>query len=426
MDFKTRIALPVFFLLISCSQAIAGEETTDKNFHGKIDSITIRRNWRTREKIILQELDIKPGEIVDTKQIDMSISRIWNIGNFARVYYRIDTLDNGKIVLDVTAQDALTIMPVFSFSGNRKEYVLTLGVNDNNLLGRNIYLGLAGSFGSNVRYGNMNIGIPRQLLYRNMTLNGGFSYGVSQNLIQENGIISSGVAYHQKNISIFIGNPYHTDYKYTFSPNLAISYFNHKTDSTLLETGIRNSGNYNVNYLTVSTSESVGLMNRVRHQQDGYIITAGMGYGIGLDKESPGYFSFGVSASFSNLFNRFFQLDAGFSTGYTTAELPSLISYLGPSHVKGILSGEKAGKSIWHANTAANITYINRDWFAIEQSLFLNFGNAADLYSDLFKTTPLYSAGCRLRLMVPMVPWLAINFYYAYRGSNKHWYSLDF
>jgi hypothetical protein len=259
-----------------------------------------------------------------------------------------------------------------------------------------------------------------------MTLNGGFSYGASQNFRYENGVITSGVAYRYKNISVFIGNPYHTDYKYTFSPNLAISYFSHKTDTSLLDPGIPFWGNYNVNYLTVSSSESVGMINRIRHQEDGYLVTAGMGYGIGLDKESHGYFSFGISGKYSRLFNRFFQINAELSTGYTTAELPSLISYLGPGNVKGIMTGEKSGKSIWYASTSALITYINRDWFAVEQSFFLNTGNASDIYHDLFTTSPLYSIGSRLRFMIPMVPWLAINFYYAYRGNNINWFSMDF
>ncbi len=72
----------------------------------------------------------------------------------------------------------------------------------------------------------------------------------------------------------------------------------------------------------------------------------------------------GVNGIYSRLINRFLQIDASLSTGYTTSDLPSLISYLGPGNVKGILTGEKSGKSICYANTAALITYINSDWFA--------------------------------------------------------------
>ena len=426
MEINLRKAITVLLILSISVAGIAGQEKSGNELSVRIDSVSIRKNWRTRESIILQELDIKSGDIVTTQQIENSISRIWNIGNFAKVNYRIDTIENGRVVLNIIAQDAVTIMPNFSFSGNRKEYIMTLGINDNNFLGRNINLGVAGSFGTNVRYGNLNIGIPRQLLYRNMTLNGGFSYGASQNFRYENGIITKGVAYRYKNISMFVGNPYHTDYKYTFSPNLAISYFSHTSDSSLLDPAIPVWGSYDVNYLNISTSESVGLINRIRHRQDGYLVTAGMGYGIGLDKQSHGYFSFGIQGTYSRLVNRFIQLDAGIATGYTTADLPSLISYLTPGQVKGILTGERSGKSIWNANTAALITYINSDWFAVEQSFFVNAGNAAGIYWDLFASKPLFSAGTRVRFMIPMVPWLAINFYYAYRGNDKHWYSMDF
>jgi hypothetical protein len=425
-DHKILAAIQVLIMLILFAGGLAGQEKTESGFSVRIDSVSIRKNWRTRERIIIQELDIKPGDVITSGQIENSISRIWNIGNFVKVNYRIDTLQNGKVVLNVTAQDAVTIMPNFSFNGNSEEYILTLGVNDNNLLGRNINLGVAGTFGTNAQYGNLNIGIPRQLLYRNMTLNGGFNYGISRNFRYDNGLITSGVAYRYNNVSLFIGNPFHTDYKYTFSPNLAISYFSHKTDSSLLDPDIKVWDSYAVNYLNISSSESVGLINHIRHQSDGYLITAGMGYGIGLDKKSRGYFSLGVTARYSKLLNRFLQLDADFSTAYTTVSLPSLISYLGPGQVKGILTGEKSGKSIWNANTAALITYINRNWFAVEQSFFLNAGNADNLYLNLFTTSPLISAGSRLRFMIPMVPWLAINFYYAYRGSDRHWYSMDF
>jgi outer membrane protein assembly factor BamA len=426
MERKLNIYRLIIFIILLSSSSIQAQEKHTVTFQGRIDSVTIRRNWRTKDNIIMQELEIRPGDIVNSGQMESSMSRIWNIGNFARVNYRIDTLENGRIVLIITAQDAVTIMPNLSFSGNTKEYVMSLGVNDNNFLGRNINLGLAGSFGTNVRYGNINIGIPRQLLYRNMTLNGGFSYGISQTFRYNNGVISSGVAYRYRNASLFIGNPYHTDYKYTFSPNLAISYFNHRTDSSLLGQDIPVGGNYNVSYLTVSTSESIGLINHVRHQKDGYLVTAGLGYGIGLGRESQGYFSAGVSGSYSKLFNRFLEFDAGISNGLTTSSLPSLISYLGPQHVKGILTGERSGKAIIHANTSLLVTYINRDWFAIEQSFFVDAGNAADKYGDLFRTSPLYSAGTKIRLMVPMVPWLAINFYFAIMDNGNPWYSMEF
>jgi len=31
----------------------------------------------------------------------------------------------------------------------------------------------------------------------------------------------------------------------------------------------------------------------------------------------------------------------------------------------------------------------------------------------------------KVRIMVPMIPWLGINIYYAYRGKKKHGYNLE-
>lgn len=418
-------AIFLFLLLLSGScTLVKAQEPEDKNQHWKIDSISIRKNWRTKESIILQELGIKSGDIVTRKQIDVSISKIWNIGNFAKVYYRIDTLRDDRILLSITAQDALTLMPILSFNGNREEFTLSAGVSDHNLLGRNIGLDLSGTYGTNVRNLAISMGIPRQLLYKNMALSGGFRIGQAANYRYSADTLISGVGTRQNSFNVHVGNPFQTDNYYTFSPDLGMGYFSQKTDSTLLKPGVPSEGNYNLNYLTIGTGESIGIMNRVRHQQSGYQVSFGIGYGIGLNKESPSYLSVGFGAAYSKIFRKIFQYDVNFSTGFTTAELPSLINYLGPGHVKGILTGERSGQSIWSANTDIKITYINRDWFAIEQTFFVNAGNATDIYWELMNQKPAYSVGSKLRFMIPMVPWLAINFYYAW--VQKNWYSVDF
>ncbi|MFN8254540.1 MAG: POTRA domain-containing protein [Bacteroidales bacterium] len=428
---KSLIGRKCFFLvlLLFCQLfyfefVINAQETENKLV--KIDSITIKRNWRTRERIILQELGIKPGDKVSNEQLDASISRIWNIGNFVKVKYTIDTLTGNKYLLNITAQDAVTIMPDLSFNGNRNEYTLSMGVSDNNMLGRNIDLSVSGTLGTYVRNAKINLGIPRQLLYKNMTLGGGFYIGESQNYQYENGHKISGIAYRQNSLNLGIGNPFNDDYHYTFSPDLSLGYYSQKTDSTLLEPGIRMQDNYDVKYLSVSTGESIGLINSIRHQLNGYRVSVGLGFAIGLTNDSPGYFSLGLSAAYHKLFTKIVQVSADFSTGFNTAKLPSQIFYLGPGHVKGINTGERYGNSLYALNTSLNLTYINLDWFAIEQAFFINLGNACDKYFKLYSTEPLWSIGSRVRLMVPMVPWLGITFYYAYRGGNNHWFSVNF
>jgi len=418
-----RIYALLFILLFCLFSGLSAQPVEQAGI--RIDSVRIRKNWRTKERIILQEVDIKKGDILTTEQLERMISKIWNIGNFTKVSYQIDTLENNHILLLVTAQDAVTIMPDLSVKGNRKEYSVTAGVNDNNFLGRNIDLGIAGSFGTNAQSANVRLGIPRQLLYKNMTLRSGFSYGSAQRIKYEDKQALEGIAYMQKNFYFSAGNPWHTDYSYTFSPDLSIGYFSHKTDSTLLSMDIPSEENYTAQFLTLSLNESVGLINRIRHQEDGYQISAGAGYGLSLSDGIPGYFSAGAGARYARLFNRHLQFNASASVGYTSSELPSVINYLGPDNVKGIITGERWGRTIWSASTGIEVTYINRDWFAIEQSFYVNAGNAESAIPDLFRKSPLMSAGTSLRFMVPFIPWLAITFHYAWRGGSDHWYSMD-
>ena len=421
--FRKHMPLLQLLLLAGCFITTA-QEGSEKML--KIDSVRIRKNWRTRNAIILRELEFSQGQTVSRKQIETSISKIWNIGNFAKVAYRMDSLPGNRNLLTITAQDAFTVVPNISFNGNRQEFLASAGIIDNNFLGRNIHLNLAGAYGTNTHNISVAAGIPRQLLYKNMTLRGGFTYGTVERYRISGGLPVSGIGYLQKQVYLSMGNPNNQDYHYTFSPDLSISYFSHATDSDLLSPGVEQAGSYHIQYLAISTSESVGTINQRRHQQNGFQLAVGLGYGIGLTKGSNGYFSGGISGAFAKLLNRVIELSAGFYSGITTANKTSLLYYLGPDQVKGILSGERVGQSLYNANAGVHFTYVNRDWFAIEQTFFYDIGNATGNYFDLYRNAPLYSFGSKIRLMVPMVPWLAINFYYACMENGKSWFSVEF
>ena len=172
----TTIAILLFLVLAGVAQ----EEIW------KIDSIQIQKNWRTRDKIILRELQFNAGELVDAQCLENSISQIWNIGNFAQVDYFLDTLSEGSYLLNLTAKDALTLVPYITFSGNKDDRNLFMGFNDNNFLGRNIKLELQGNIGTYKSSYNAEISVPRQLLYKNMTLNFRVLSGTANNYRYEN------------------------------------------------------------------------------------------------------------------------------------------------------------------------------------------------------------------------------------------------
>ena len=419
-----RILFSVIIIFLFSNPAISQEKlTNDQKI--RVDSIRIKKNWRTKDSIIKEELKFNVGDSINQGVLDAMVIRLWNIGNFAKVGYELDTLTNGNYLLEITAKDALTIVPILSFNGNRQDWSLSMGMSDKNFLGRNINFNISGTIGTNAKNFNLGITVPRQLLYKNMSVNGGVLYGQGKNFRFENREKVSEVAYTIKQLSGGISNPWHEDFKYRFSPNFGWSIFQHVADSSLTDTEIPFSGNYKINYLSLSVGESIGYVKRMRHQKDGFSASIGFGTGIGMDKKSPFYYTVGSGINYYKLFNKTVQFSSEFSTGYTSSTIPSLLFYKGANDVKGILTGEISGQSFYTAYVGWHFTYINRDWFAMEQSVYVNWGNGKDKYFDLYITKPLYGVGTGFYFNIPMIPWLSMRMYFTYSGANSNWFRLE-
>ncbi len=419
-----KLIIAFSLILIYYTSGIC-QKDSKLNHKIRIDSIQINNNWRTKESIIREELGFRSGDSIYQNALDTMVIRIWNIGNFAKVGYELDTLESGNFLLKVKAKDALTIVPIFSFSGNKQDWSLGLGMSDNNFLGRNINFDIGGTMGTNDHNFNARIIIPRQLLYKNMSVSGGVLYGQGKDFRYENGEKISGVAYTKMQVSGSISNPWNEDFRYRFSPDFGWSVFQHHADSSLIETELPVASNYKVNYLSLSLGESIGYIKRRRHRKDGFRASLGVGAGIGLDKHSPFYYSIGSAINYYKLFNKIVQFSSEFSTGYTSSKTPSLLFYKGASDVKGILTGEISGQSYYASYVGFAFTYINRDWFAMEQSVYVNWGKGSDIYFDLFKSNPLYGVGTGFFFNIPMIPWLSMRMYFTYSGKSSNWFRLE-
>lgn len=418
-----KTLLTYLFLLFSATVLFAQENQSEETW--KIDSIAIHKNWRTRDKIILRELQFQPGDKVDKEMLDKSISQVWNIGSFSRVEYSIDSITPTSDVLNLTAKDAFNFVPYVTVSGNKDDKNLSMGFSDANFLGRNIDLSISGNIGTYKSNYKLSVGIPRQLLYKNMTLSFSVSSGSGNNFRYEKDEQVSAVAYRTKQISGGIGNPWHTDYEYTFSPNFSWSVFQHKTDTSLVDTEVPFVDDYTINYLTLSLGESIGLINRIRHQRNGYSVSGGYGIGIGLDSKSPTYHSIGFGASYYKTFNKVVELSASYSTGYTTSITPSIIHYMSSRDVKGIINGQESGQGHYNGKLNSSFTYFYFDWFALEHSIYSHFGMANDHYFDIYKKKPRYSLGTEFRFWIPNVPWLAASIHFTYVKGNNNWLHID-
>ena len=116
----------IFIIIQICFPVVGQELKSEESW--KIDSVQIKKNWRTRDKIILRELQFEPGETVDKTCLENSINQIWNIGNFAFVDYTLDSISPESYMMNIQAKDAFTLLPNLSFSGNRKDYNLGVGI----------------------------------------------------------------------------------------------------------------------------------------------------------------------------------------------------------------------------------------------------------------------------------------------------------
>lgn len=422
-----RIIKFILFTLITIAAVFFSSQAQNQSLPSReeilIDSICIKKNWRTKSTIILQELKINPGQTVTHGLMDTAMIRIWNIGNFSSIQYQIDTLRSGKNLLKIIAKDAFTIVPNLSFNGNKNNFQLSAGVTDENFLGKNIKLNLAASTGSQSKYFNLSTTLPRQILYRNMSVSSNLTHGSSINYKYANGIKVSGVGYRKKEYSLHISNPWNEDFHYKFSPDLGFSYLQHVSDSVLLNASFQNMEPFKISYMQFGIGESIGYIKTKRHQRDGFQASIGSGIGIGLNSTSPFYYSLSAGATYYKLINSVVQLSASFSTAYTSTNKPSLLFYR--NDVKGSLPGEVSGKAFYAALLGTEFTYLNRQWLSLVQSVYVTIGNGSNKYFKLFSLAPLYSAYTRFKFAIPAIPWMSVSVDLVWSKRKDNWFYLN-
>jgi len=125
-------------------------------FEGRVaylDRILVRGNEETKDKVILREVVIKPGEVFDSKKIRRSMERIYNLGFFEDV--KVDTepsLESGKenLVFEVKERQTGTISLGGGYS-SQYGFVGFLQLTKANLFGLGIRISAEWEFGQKRR-----------------------------------------------------------------------------------------------------------------------------------------------------------------------------------------------------------------------------------------------------------------------------------
>lgn len=440
-----RILVLLALLLCSSTLKSMGVKGDREHFPDsvQIDRIEFRRNWMTWDLIIRRELGFEAGQRVSFGQIDTAMQKIWNIGNFASVDYSLSE-EEGDTVMTIRALDAVKFFPLIGIDhSSREDYRYQLGVSDGNFLGSNSDMSFSWVSQPLGTSWNFRLRLPRQLLYKNMTLGFGFRSGhrvrryLERQFKYDAGGKVESVEYvplmlaphDQLEISADIGNPWHRDFAYRFSPDLGISYRKYDSRPELLAGEEYDPGlvmdSFHHQFLSIGLSESVGLINRKRRRMDGYLLHAGYGLSIGLGPETRSYHTLNLGAQYHNTLTNLLQLSAWFRTGFTTAQDPYKF-IRGSGDVLGLRTGEIYGKASYSAYLGAHFTWFDRTWLALENAYFLNWGSGHDSYFKLYTQKPFMAVGTSFVIQVPAAPFLIAKLTFMYAGPGTEWYKFQF
>lgn len=438
-----KYVLPVLFLLTLTqtllAQSVNKEESRSTKDSIKIDRIEISGNWITWDLIIKNELSFEEGDWISIGEIDTSMNKIWNIENFANVEYTIEeTLEINT--LKIEALDAVKFYPLFTIDhSSENDYNYRIGAGDDNFLGSNTKLKMTWEKNPHGVKWDFKIGLPRQLLYKNMTTEFGFTKGTETKIFLDKIITSAAgetnveyqtlmlAPFNKTEFYINIGNPWHLDYQYRFSPNLSLSWYKHEINHKLLseedlELGVH-VPKQKYNFLDIKISESIGTVNKKRHRKDGY--TAQLSYDLNYGLQNTNSFhAFNAEGEYHKILSDIVQLSTQVNTGYNSAD-DQYKFIKGSADVLGIRKGEIYGKTFYAAYAGAHLTWLNTKWISLENAYFVNFGNGADTYSELFHKGTNSALGSFIEIRFPIAPIVAFRFTFMYAGPGSEWYKFN-
>ncbi|HKK61565.1 MAG TPA: hypothetical protein VJ951_03340 [Bacteroidales bacterium] len=425
--------------LLAHSQQVAESQLNSQSDSVQIDQIVIEKNWITWDRIVLNELLFTEGEYARFGEIDTSINKVWNIGNFANVDYRIEDNGHGNRMV-IEAVDAVKFYPLFTIDhSSENDYKYRLGAGDDNFLGSNSKLKIAWEKTPVAVKWDFSLGLPRQLLYKNMTTRFGFAKGNETKVFLEKMIHEvdgqKTAEYRQLLLAPFdkteiyaeFGNPWHRDYQYRFSPDLGISYMKHNINYDLLSEEDRSLDVHvpeqEYQFLDITISENIGTINTKRHRKDGY--TAGVAYDLfqGL-KGTESHHVFNMQGEYHKTFTSVIQLSAWIRTGYTTASDQYRFAK-GSSDVLGLRTGEIFGKAYFSSYLGGHFTWLNTKWIALENAYFVNLGNGSESYNSLLGERPVIAVGSFLEITFPIAPIAVFRFSFMYAGPGSEWFKFN-
>ena len=106
----------------------------------KVGKIKVEGFTRTDDAVILREIEIKSGDVVNKERLDFAITRLENTQIFYQLSYKVS--GKGKVRnITFLGQDRWTTIPILKFSAGGGTAQTTVGVYDPNIFGKYFMLG---------------------------------------------------------------------------------------------------------------------------------------------------------------------------------------------------------------------------------------------------------------------------------------------
>ena len=183
----------------------------------RIEAISVHGNKKTKTSIILREMETKPGDVLDARQLQKDLMRLRNLDYFEMLDFQpADASEPGKVVLDVNVREKKTgTVSVGLGYSSRERLVGFADITEHNFRGVGQQIGLrweAGQFTNRSGY-EFSFADPWMLgkrtslgfqLYNRTTNRPLLSNVVLNNAVQE---INTWVFERRKGLGVSVGKP---------------------------------------------------------------------------------------------------------------------------------------------------------------------------------------------------------------------------
>ncbi|HON72010.1 MAG TPA: POTRA domain-containing protein, partial [bacterium] len=129
---------------------------------GKISKIEIKGNNKTKDYVILREMETKVGSVLNADKLQKDLQKIFNLGYFSDIKADIRASETpGEIILTIEVVEQLTGQANGGLAYSTRDGLsLLLGISDSNLLGTGRKLGLSLNIGLTARDISLNYTEP--------------------------------------------------------------------------------------------------------------------------------------------------------------------------------------------------------------------------------------------------------------------------